>query len=108
MVCCVGTGFKSFLLLIVTPLLWILMITELLMSILTVVLAVLFFAAAQSCNVMVTTSRDMLESDAVDTAEKIQQQEQQAQQMASLFGSVDAAAGVRFTIHFSTRRFIHQ
>jgi hypothetical protein len=97
MACCVHTGFHVVLLFVVTPLLWALIIVEVLLSILTACFLVLFFAAHQSCLQMTAAMADALDSDTVDNvqalADTVKQQEEQARQLAGLFGSVDSVAG---------------
>ena len=51
--CCIGKGFRAFLMIVVTPLLWTLLIIEMLAGVLGATLTALFYASWQSCVMLV-------------------------------------------------------
>ena len=101
---CASSGFHFALVLVVTPLLWILLIVELLLACLGSALLVLFFAASKSCDAMVVSAEEKLQSStftnlqgAADQSAAAEaqaaQQAEQASQLGSMFGSVDSVTG---------------
>ena len=60
MSCCAHTGFHFVLIFFVTPLLWALIVIQVLLSILSACFICLFFAAYQSCTKMVSSMTDSI------------------------------------------------
>ena len=96
--CSFGNGFKSFMMLIVTPLLWILMIIELLTSVLGAAITIIFYAIWQSCSSLLRIANPSLNQVATQvnaTREDIESVEEQTVLLTSLFTSLDDATGTQ-------------